>query len=101
MHRVNLDTADSAVKKFLGSLPLDPDGVELELAGKVVYKVTGPAQLTDAEKQRLLDKVRANIRQAHERNKDVPARVIARKVDKAVKTVREQGRSPARNRDRH
>lgn len=92
MHRVKLDTAPPAVKKFVRTLPLDPEGVELELNGEIVCKVIGPHQLTEADRAALLDKVTKQIRRAHLRNKDVPARVIEREVRQAVEEVRSRDR---------
>ena len=88
MHRVKLDSAPPSVKKFVRGLLLESDGVELELDGQVVCKVIGPHQLTEADREALLDKVTKQIRRAHQRNKDVPARVIEREVRDAVAQVR-------------
>src|SRR5688572_10687380 len=92
MQRVNLDSAPAAVKNFVSALPNDPDGVELVLNGQVVRKVIGPQQLTEPERAELLDKVTKQIRRAHQRNKAVPARVIAREVQAAVEEVRSRGK---------
>ena len=92
MHRVNLDTVGRAVKEFLRSLPIDQDDVELELNGKVLCKVTRPDKLSDSEKAELRKKGQELIRRARERNKNIPAKVIAREVDDAVRTVRGQRR---------
>jgi hypothetical protein len=88
MQRVNLDSAGPAVKQFMRSLPIDRDDIELELDGKVLCKVTRPNKLCDAEKTALSRKGVELIEQARERNKSVPASVIAREVEDAVQTVR-------------
>lgn len=93
MHRVKLDTAAPAVKEFLRTLPSDPEGVELELEGTVLYKLIAPQQLTEPEKRAIIDRGRELVRQARERNKGVPAKVIEREVRQAVDEVRRRQRS--------
>ena len=92
MKRVNLDKAAPAVKRFVRSLEVDAEGVELAIGDRVICKVVPPMQLSEAEKAALLKKGWELIRRAHERNKDVPARVIEREVREAVKTVRSKRR---------
>jgi hypothetical protein len=92
MQRVNLESAPEAVKKYLSDLPVEPDGVELVLHGEVLYKVVGPHQLTDAERDAILDEGLQLIRQAPQRNKGVPAKVIEREVREAVDEVRRRHR---------
>ena len=48
MKRVNLDTAALAVKKFISTLPVDPEGVELALGHRVLWKLVPPTQLSEA-----------------------------------------------------
>ncbi len=88
MKRVNLDRTSLAVKKFVRSLPVDHEGLELELDGRVICKIISPLQLTEEEKQAFIEERWQLIRRARERNKGVPARVIAREVREAVETVR-------------
>lgn len=88
MTRVILDRAPPAVKKFVQDLPIGPEGVELELAGKVIGKLIPAFQLSEAEKGRLIARGRALLRKARNRNKGVPARVIEREVRQAVAEVR-------------
>jgi hypothetical protein len=92
MHRIKLDKKTPAIRDFVRSLPLEADGVELELQGQVVCKVIRPSQLSDAEKCDLLAKVRSQIQRSHQRNKELSARTIARMVDEAVTSVRERRR---------
>lgn len=88
MHRLNLDEAATAIQDFVRSLPLEPDGVELELRGEVLCRVTRPTQLSDAQKQELLTKVRDRIRATHAANKDLRADEVAHAVGEAVQAVR-------------
>ena len=50
MKRVNLDTAAPSVLKFIQSLHVDSEGVELAIRDRVVCKVVPPLQLSEAEK---------------------------------------------------
>ncbi len=92
MKRLSLDAAPPAVREFVASLPLDPDGVELEMNGHIVCKVLGPSHLLDAEKQALIKERWELIRRAQVRNKGVPARVLEREVQDAVEEVRRRRR---------
>lgn len=88
MKRVNLETAAPSVRKFIQSLRVDSEGVELAIADRVVCKVVPPPQLSESEKAALLKKGWELVRRARARNRDVPARVIEAEVRKAVNTVR-------------
>jgi hypothetical protein len=88
MTRVNLETAPQDVRAFVASLPADPNGVELALHGEVIWRLVRPGQLSDAEKQALLERGRAFVRDVRQRVKGQPARDIQRKVDQAVDDVR-------------
>jgi hypothetical protein len=88
MERLKLDHAKSAVKQFARSLRLHGDGVEVELDGRLLFKIIPPAQLSESEKARLLQEGRELVRRARARNRGVPARTIAREVRDAVKQVR-------------
>lgn len=88
MKKVNLDSAAPAVKKFVKSLPVSAEGVELELNGRVFAKIVPPAQLSDAEKDAYLAEVKDMLRRSRERNKGVTAQEIERDIRAATKTVR-------------
>lgn len=90
--RVKLDTATSAVKDFLRGLPLIPNGVELELAGKVIGRFMPPEELSDPEKSALLARGRELVQRARQRNQGVPARILERDIRKAVTEVRRRQR---------
>jgi hypothetical protein len=90
MQRIRLDTANEAVKKLLRSLPVDRNGIELELDGALLCKIVPAAQLSDAEKQALIEERWRLIRRARERSKHVPACVLEREVDEAIDEVRRQ-----------
>jgi hypothetical protein len=88
MKHMTIDEQDERVRQFIRSLPIDPEGVELELDGQVICKVIGPNQLSDEERDAVLNRGWELIEKAHERNKGVPAKVIEREVRQAVKKVR-------------
>jgi hypothetical protein len=89
MKRITLDTASAAVKKIVQSLPMESDGVELELQGQVVCTVVPPHGFTETNDAALmLERGRRLVRRARERNKGVPFQVIQREVREAVAEVR-------------
>ena len=88
MHRVNLDVASRSVRDFFHGLPVDSEGVEIEVGGEVRYKVIPPNQLSEAEKKKLIEDAQGILRRSQERNKGVPARVIEREIRDAIDEVR-------------
>jgi|GEM_PF-1506757 len=88
MKRVTLDTAQAAVKEFIRDLPIDGDGVEIELDGKVVCEILPPHSLSAAERAVLIARGRQLASQARERNKGLSARDAERLVREAVDEVR-------------
>jgi antitoxin (DNA-binding transcriptional repressor) of toxin-antitoxin stability system len=92
MRKVTLDKAAPAVKKFFRALKIGNEGVEVVLNGEVVYKVVPASQMSEAEKQAMLERTWKLINRARERNKGVPARVIAREVRDAIDEVRRRQR---------
>jgi hypothetical protein len=89
MKRVNVDTASPAVKKFIRSLAIDANGVEVVLGGNVVCKIIPPAQLSDREKAAQLSVVRQLLGKARAHSQNMPAAEVERTIRNAVKTVRE------------
>lgn len=88
MQRVNLDSASAAIKKFVASLPIESEGVELELDGRVVCKVVGPHRLTESERDDVMRDGLRLMRKAQQRNKGVSARAVEREVREVVDEVR-------------
>jgi hypothetical protein len=88
MTRINVDTAAPAVKKFIRSLALDANGVEVTLGGHVVCKIVPPGQLSEADKAAQLAEVRRLLGEARDHSKRLPATVIEGKIRSALKTVR-------------
>lgn len=86
--RVNVDKAVPAVKEFVRTLTSDPNGVEIEMEGRVVVKATRPEQLSEAERQALLDRVTGQLQRSHARNQDMPAKAVEETVRTAVDEVR-------------
>jgi hypothetical protein len=92
MKHLNIDQEDERVKQFVRTLPLEPDGVDLALEGRVICTVVKPAQFTALEKQALIERGRELVRRARHGNKDVPVKVIEREVQQAVDEVRHRKR---------
>ena len=88
MKRVNADTLAPSVKKFLRSLRIAPDGLEVELAGEVVCKIIPPSQLSETEKTARLARVGQLLDRARERSKGVSAQDKEEAIQRALKTVR-------------
>ncbi len=88
MKRVNVDTASPAVKKFIRSLALDANGVEVTLGGSVVCKIIPPSQLSDAEKAAQLGVVRQLLGEARANSKRMPATDVERRIRSGFKAVR-------------
>jgi hypothetical protein len=88
MHRINLDVASRSVRDFFHKLPIDREGIEIEIDGKVRFKVIPPEQLSEEEKKSLIDDALRLMRRSQERNKEVPARVIEREIRDAINEVR-------------
>jgi hypothetical protein len=89
MKRVNVDSAAPEVKKFIRSLAIDANGVEVTLGGNVVCKIIPPGQLSDSEKAAQLGVVRQLLGESRANSKRMPAAAVERKIRKALKTVRE------------
>lgn len=52
MRHINLDQEDDRIKRFVQSLPVEPDGLLLELDGEAVVRVL-PAEDVRVDEQRL------------------------------------------------
>ena len=79
---------DEHIKDFLRGLPLGTEGVALEVDGSVLCKVIDPHQLSDADRDAILQTGWERVRRARDRNKGVPAKIIDREVSEAVEEVR-------------
>jgi hypothetical protein len=90
MKRVSVDTALPEVKKFIRSLPIDANGVEVTLGGNVVCKIIPAGQLSDAQKAAQLGVVRQLLREARANSQRMPATVVEHNIRNALKTVREE-----------
>jgi hypothetical protein len=88
MKRVNLDTVSPAVKKFIRSLAVDANGVEVTLGGNVVCKIIPPGQLTETERAAQLGVVRRLLGEARTNSKRLPAAAVERRIRSALKTIR-------------
>jgi hypothetical protein len=83
-----VDAAAPAVKKFIRSLEIDANGVEVTLGGDVVCRIIPPGQLSDLEKAAQLGEVRQLLSTARKHSERVPATVIERNIRTALKTAR-------------
>jgi hypothetical protein len=89
MKRVSVDTAAPAVKKFIRSLVIDANGVDVTLGGTVLCRIVRPGQLSEAQKAARLARVRKLLGEARANSKRLPASVVERRLRSALKTVRE------------
>jgi hypothetical protein len=90
MKQVNVDAASAAVKKFIRSLPLHPNGVEVTLDGRVVCKIVPPGQLSDTERAAQLNEVGRLLVAARSHSKRLPATLIEQRIRYALNTVRQR-----------
>jgi hypothetical protein len=90
MPRVNLDKEPPDVQRFIESLAVQGEGIDLEINGRVVCRLIPSAHLTDSEKERLVRDRWALMHRAQERNRNVPAEILEREVLDAVDEVRRQ-----------
>jgi hypothetical protein len=88
MTRLDLEAVPRDVRQFVAALPRDSSGIELVLDGEVIWKLVRPGELSDAEKQIVLDRGRQLVSDIRERVKHIPPEEIKRKVKDAVAEVR-------------
>lgn len=86
--RINLDTTQEAVREFIRQLGEIRRPIELVSGGAVIARLTPPSELSDREKQRILDEGRAVVERARSRTKSIPAAAIRKATDQAVREVR-------------
>lgn len=90
MQRVAIDEASTAVREFIRGLPLDSNGIALELDGKVVCEILPPSELTDESRAALIARGRQLARRARDRNRVVSAKTLEREIEDAVAAVRQR-----------
>ena len=90
MKRINVDTASPEVQKFIRSLAIGANGIEVTLGGTVVCKIVRPGQLSDAEKAAQLGVVRQLLGEARANSKRMLAAVVERNIRNALKSVRKE-----------
>jgi hypothetical protein len=84
MSRLNLDSAAPAVKNFLRSVSIVPNGIEIELDGKVVCKIVPPSELSEAEKDSRLADVRDLLKRSRMRSKRASRDKMDRDIREAM-----------------
>jgi hypothetical protein len=92
MKRVSLDRQPPAIKKFIRKLPIQSEGVELELDGAVICRVFPSTGISESQKQALVKDRWQIIRRAQKRNRRVPTEVLEREVQASVEEVRRRKR---------
>ncbi len=88
MKRLKVDKVAPAVKKFLQSLSIDANGVEVELGGQLLCKIVPPNQLSDVEKVAHLADLRELLQRSRARSQRISPRIIERDIRTALATVR-------------
>jgi hypothetical protein len=86
--RIDLAKTRKPVRDFIRGLGKVREPVELVLNGDLVAKIIPPTDLSDAEKQRIIDEGWAVAEKARARAKGIPASAVQQAVDKAVREVR-------------
>ena len=86
--RIDLDTKQEPVQEFIRGLGKVREPVELILDGNLVAKIIPPSEFSDAEKERILDEGWAVVEKARAHTKGIPASLIQKEVNKAVREVR-------------
>ncbi len=87
MARSDVGTSKQSVRQFFKRLGKVREPVEVMLDGALVAKIIAPTELSDAEKQRILDEGWAVVEKSRVRTKGIPASVIQKEVNKAVREV--------------
>ncbi len=87
--RIDLAKMKKPVRDFFmhGLGPLR-EPVELVFGETPVAKIVPPTEFSEAEKQRILDEGWSVVEKARARTKGIPASVIQKSVDAAVREVR-------------
>ncbi|MEX2120146.1 MAG: hypothetical protein WD847_11175 [Pirellulales bacterium] len=88
--QVNLRTTDEPLREFVQGLGDFRETLELVLDGHVLAKLIPATDLSDEEKQRILDEGWDLVKEARARNAGVPESEIAKTVDAAVRRIRSQ-----------
>jgi hypothetical protein len=86
--QIDLATTQKPVRDFIRRLGKVREPVELLLNGNLVARIIAPTELSDAERQRIVEEGWAVVEKARGRTKGIPASVIQGAVDKAVREVR-------------
>jgi hypothetical protein len=86
--RIDVDTLAIPIRDFIRKLGVIRRPIDLTLNGTVVAILVPPAELSDAEKQHILDAGWAVVEKARAHAKDIPASVIQKEVAAAVREVR-------------
>jgi hypothetical protein len=92
MSIITLDVTENhqQVSEFIQQLQPIRQPIEIMLGGTLVGRIIPPEELSQAEKEKILQEGWLAVQEARARNKGLPEREIAKVVDTAVKRVRSQ-----------
>ena len=93
--QINLDSASDAFRQFVMGLRPFREPVDLVSGGQVVARLTGPAELSEAEKRRTLTEGLTAVKCARAKTKGIAASQIQKMVDEGVRE--ERSRAAERN----
>jgi len=86
--RIDLKTTTKSVRDFIQQLGAVRQPVELVLEGVTIVKIVAPGELSDAEKEQVLNEGWAAVQKARGNAKGVRAADIRKTVDRVVREVR-------------
>ena len=87
---VDVTASEQKLADFIRSLGIVRQPIAIMLAGKVVARLVPPEELSEAEKEHILQEGWNLVEQARARNRSLPERDIAKIVNQAIKRVRSQ-----------
>ncbi len=85
---VDVTRNQRGVADFIGELLPLREPIEIRLNDRPVARLVPPGELTEAEKEQILQAGWTAVQKARARNQDVPEREIGKAVDAAVRRAR-------------
>ncbi len=92
MKHIAIEEQDERVQHFLQALSREAGGAMLVRAGQPLLRVLPAGALSESERDAVIARGRELVRRARERNRDIPAKEITRKVQLAIDEVRRRER---------
>ncbi len=90
MKTVDVTRSQRRVSEFIGELLPLREPIEIRLNDQTVARLVPPGELTEAEKEQVLQAGWAAVQKSRARNRGVPEREIGKSVDAAVRRARSQ-----------